>query len=394
MGLDVDPLAHGAACGQCEHDALGYVLRGGVGRDDYGVGECRACAPFDVGVGGDVFHFGSHGAHDVAFHPYVCGGFAFFFNGYCLGHAVGVAFVAGRHCRVAKIHAAVAVEQGELPCGAVVAEDAHHVAAAFGQRLVPEIGIAAGAGCERSAVGVHDVLAHAAAMVGGIGVHSAVLPCYVVEAHEASLVGLQACGGGGQLVEALNLERVHFCEVRQAVEFDSAGECLGSHEGYFPCLALLVPFFFAHLHVAVVFAYVHAREVEHDFLAAAILEVEVVAVDAEGECGCAVEDDKVLEHVAGLVAAEHYAADDEVLAFVEREVHSGLCGLVGELAAPRSHGYGVVGVFLPVEGFKLGYGNGGLVLGLGHRQVGVVEVVLACREAQGGSGGYGECLYV
>ena len=79
-----------------------------------------------------------------------------------------------------------------------------------------------------------------------------------------------------------------------------------------------------------IFAYGHACYVDDHFLATAVVEVEVIRVDRECQCGGLVLYDYALEDVAFLVRRNHAALDDEAVALVVGVVDA--VGVVGVVA--------------------------------------------------------------
>lgn len=96
------------------------------------------------------------------------------------------------------------IDEGELPCGTVVGEEAGEVAGLGGHLLVEEVGVAAGAHCQFGAVDVHllvEVLlidAECGHYFSGLGVglrHER----DVVEVHQLALPCAEAVGSGGDI---------------------------------------------------------------------------------------------------------------------------------------------------------------------------------------------------
>jgi len=104
----------------------------------------------------------------------------------------------------------------------------------------------------------------------------------VAEAHEAALPFAYAVGRLGCLCDFGEGVHRHCVDVGNFGQAAKLGECLEAgerHERYLPCAAVAVPRFAAHLLEAGVLAYFLAGDVHNHFLAGAVVEVEVVAVN-------------------------------------------------------------------------------------------------------------------
>ena len=318
--------AHHGVLRQGHHEALREVAGVGSLGDDNRRAEGCLGAPFDLAGGGDVLDFGSDGADDVSFGPRGYG-FAGVDGADGLLNGVGTLLAAEGECRVADVHDALDVNEGELPGGGgvggrqVVAEDADNVALLGGELGVPEVGVTRGADCQLGVVLVLDhlvdVLVVFAEDIEAVLRHE----LNVVDAYELPLHALQIgrIGGVGREVRKVgDGQGVDFLGFGETVHLNVAGEELGSHEGGLIGVVAGRPLGVAHLLETGEPADVETRQVDDKFLADAVVEVEVVGVDRKGERGGSVLDVDRLEDVAGLVGGDHAAADDVVVAVLLR----------------------------------------------------------------------------
>ena len=173
------------------------------------------------------------------------------------------------------------------------------------------------------------------------------------------------------------------------------GEELGRHERGVPGVAVGVPRGIADLEQAVVFADVHAGDVNDDFLTDAVVLVQVVAVDRHGDGGGAVLDNEALVYVALLVGRDYASGDDVV-----RAVLFGAQGNEGSVFVVL-HAEDVVGVVLPAGFLEVKDADVGLqgchrlLRDTGHGLL--VEIVLTCCQhaaEANGSGNHGRIFEI
>ena len=334
VGKVTELLEYGAR-GEGDNETF-VVVRCGRGRsDDKSVVEDCGRRPFDVVVRRYCLHFGSNGSDDVTFDPAGAEDSGLFlFDG--LGNGVGILF-----CSRAFTDAdnAVAVDQDELPRRVIVAEDTHDVDVTHGEHFVEECAVAGGAHREGAVVAVLNcgvLLVVIGSVVNRECALAAFGEAHVAEAHQTALIGAEHFGSllrDGS--EARELEGVDSSAVGETVEFGSLSEPFGREERNLPGGAVGVPRLGSYLLEAGVLTNVHTGDIENNFLAHAVVEVEVISVDRECHSGGAVVDNKTLEHVAFFVRRNHAATDNESLV--------GIFGVIDTV--------GIIGIVAPKPGF-------------------------------------------
>ncbi len=174
-------------------------------------------------------------------------------------------------------------------------------------------------------------------MVGREFLLATVLEIDILETHQLALIFLQAFRCVRNLCERVHDERVEVGHYRHTVKLCLCGESLDAHEAHLVGFAVFIPGFPAHLLQTGIFADCHAGHIHHNLLPAAVVEIEVVGVDGEGQRRCLVLDHEAFEHVSFFVGGYHASGDDETTFRI---------GLIPDF-------FGIVGGLVPEEGFKL-----------------------------------------
>ena len=321
-----------ALCGQLNNKALRYFLAVGVGSDNEGRSQDCRSGPFNIIVVCHTLYFGRNGTYDIAFNPAV-GSDTREDVLDCTGHVVGFFLSAGNF---ANGYYAVVIKHHDLPRVVVVAHDTHQVDVAYWQAAFAPCGVSARTYDAGIAFAVNKGAVLILVLLGVVYREvflSAVGKVNVLESYDAALVFTQAFCIIGNIRECVYHKGVDFVELGHAVEQGFLFELLESHEAHLPGFAVGIPRLVAHLLQSSVFANGHTRYINDYFLAATVVEVEVVGVYREGE-GCSfVLNYNAFKDVAFLVRRNHASLDDEsvILVFGVVDAVGIVVGLVPKL---------------------------------------------------------------